>query len=144
MFAITNKYVLVEEATLDTREQKTEKASGHTDHPSSSKCYNKKRKVDHSINVVDGHNATGSTNPGRVNLKVSWIASTFSTPRKNTRPGTAIDSKILQMRCSRRPKGAIRRKSLKNPRATSLKLTRRSITSMVAPIHLSQGGSRNS
>jgi hypothetical protein len=30
MFAIANKYALVEEATLDTREQKKEE-SGHTD-----------------------------------------------------------------------------------------------------------------
>jgi hypothetical protein len=33
MFAITNKYALAEEATLDTREQKKEE-SGHTDQPS--------------------------------------------------------------------------------------------------------------
>jgi hypothetical protein len=35
------------------------------------------------------------------------------------------------MRCSRRPKGLIKRKSPKSPRATSLKLIRRSTTSMV-------------
>jgi hypothetical protein len=35
MFAIVNKYALVEEATLDTREQKKEE-SGHTDQPCSS------------------------------------------------------------------------------------------------------------
>jgi hypothetical protein len=51
MLAITNKYTLAEEATLDTREQKKE--SGHTDQPSSSKGHDKKRKVDHSINVVE-------------------------------------------------------------------------------------------
>jgi hypothetical protein len=31
MFAITNMYALAEEATLDTREQKKEKDSGHVD-----------------------------------------------------------------------------------------------------------------
>jgi hypothetical protein len=31
MFAIVNKYALAEEATLDIREQKKEKESGHTD-----------------------------------------------------------------------------------------------------------------
>jgi hypothetical protein len=31
MFAITNIYALAEEATLDTREQKKEKDSGHVD-----------------------------------------------------------------------------------------------------------------
>jgi hypothetical protein len=53
MFAITNKYALVEEVTLDTREQKKEKDSGHADRPSSSKDHDKKRKVDHSANVVE-------------------------------------------------------------------------------------------
>jgi hypothetical protein len=52
MFAIANKYSLAEEATLGTREQKKEE-SGHTDQPSSSKGRDKKRKVDHSINVVE-------------------------------------------------------------------------------------------
>jgi hypothetical protein len=31
MLAITNKYTLAEEVTLDTREQKKEKESSHTD-----------------------------------------------------------------------------------------------------------------
>jgi hypothetical protein len=31
MFTISNKYVLAEEATPDTREQKKEKESSHTD-----------------------------------------------------------------------------------------------------------------
>jgi hypothetical protein len=53
MFAITNKYALAEEATLDTREQKKEKDSSHVDQPSSSKGHDKKRKVDHSVNVVE-------------------------------------------------------------------------------------------
>jgi hypothetical protein len=35
MFAITNEYALAEEATIDTREQKKEKNSGHVDYPSS-------------------------------------------------------------------------------------------------------------
>jgi hypothetical protein len=53
MFAIVNKYALAEEATLDIREQKKEKESGHTDQPSSSKGHDKKRKEDHSINTVE-------------------------------------------------------------------------------------------
>jgi hypothetical protein len=53
IFAIANKYTLAEEATLDTREEKKEKELGHTDQPSSSKGHDKKRKVDHSINVVE-------------------------------------------------------------------------------------------
>jgi hypothetical protein len=53
MFAIANKYALAEEATLDTREQKKEKESGHMDPPSSSKDHNKKRAADSSINAVE-------------------------------------------------------------------------------------------
>jgi hypothetical protein len=53
MLAIANKCTLVEEATLDTREQKKEKGLGHTDQTSSSKGHNKKRKVDHSVNNVE-------------------------------------------------------------------------------------------
>jgi hypothetical protein len=50
MFYITNRYGLAEEVTLDTREQKE---SCHTNQPSSSKGHDKKRKVDHSINMVE-------------------------------------------------------------------------------------------
>jgi hypothetical protein len=53
MFTIANKYTLAKEATLDTREQKKEKESGHTDQPNSSKGHDKKRKVDHSVNEVE-------------------------------------------------------------------------------------------
>jgi hypothetical protein len=92
----------------------------------------------------NGRDATKSTGPGRVNLKASWIASAFSNPRKSTSPETATNSKVSHMKYSRWPKGLIRRKSPKNPRVTSPKLTRRSATSMVAPILMSQGTSRNS
>jgi hypothetical protein len=53
MFTMVNMYTLVEEATLYTREQKKEKEPGHTDQPSSSKGHDKKRKKDHSVNVVE-------------------------------------------------------------------------------------------
>jgi hypothetical protein len=53
MLAIINKYALAEEVTLDTREQKKDKESGHTDQPSSSKGHDKKRKVDRSVNAVE-------------------------------------------------------------------------------------------
>jgi hypothetical protein len=53
MFAIANKYTLVEEAALDTRQQKKEKDSGYMDQPSSSKGHDKKRKADCSDNVVE-------------------------------------------------------------------------------------------
>jgi hypothetical protein len=53
MLAIANKYALSEEATLNTRKQKKEKESGHTDQPSLSKGHEKKRKVDRSVNAVE-------------------------------------------------------------------------------------------
>jgi hypothetical protein len=92
----------------------------------------------------NSHDATRSTDLGWVNFKASWITSTFSTPRESTRPETVTDSKVSQMRCSRRPKWPIKKKSPKNQRVTSPKLIRRSTTSMMAPSHMSQGGSRNS
>jgi hypothetical protein len=52
MLAITNKYALAKE-TLDTREQKKEKELGYSDQPSSSKGHDKKRKADHSVNIVE-------------------------------------------------------------------------------------------
>jgi hypothetical protein len=51
MFSITNRYALVEEVTLDTREQK--KDSGHPDQPTSSKGHDKKKKLDRSVNTVE-------------------------------------------------------------------------------------------
>jgi hypothetical protein len=53
MLVITNKYTLAKEATLDTREQKKEKESDHSDQPSSSKGHDKKRKADRSVNNVE-------------------------------------------------------------------------------------------
>jgi hypothetical protein len=53
MFAIANRYALAEEVTLDTREQKKEKDSGHADQPISSKGQDKKRKMNRSINAVE-------------------------------------------------------------------------------------------
>jgi hypothetical protein len=53
MLEIANKYALAEEAALDTREHKKEKESGHLDQPNSAKGYNKKRKVDRSVNNIE-------------------------------------------------------------------------------------------
>jgi hypothetical protein len=50
MFSIANRYTLAKEATLNTREQKE---SGLPDHPSSSKCHDKKRKPYLSVNAVE-------------------------------------------------------------------------------------------
>jgi hypothetical protein len=53
MFAITKKYAMAEEVTLEAKEQKKEKDSGHMDQPSSSKGHDKNRKTDCSINTVE-------------------------------------------------------------------------------------------
>jgi hypothetical protein len=70
----------------------------------------------------NGRDATRSTGKDRVNLKASWITFVFSTPRESTKPKTVTDSKVSHMRWSRRPRGPVKRKSLKSTRATSLKL----------------------
>jgi hypothetical protein len=144
MFTIANKYALVKEATLETREQKKEKELGHTDHPSSSKGHGKKRKVDHSVNAVERPwcNKEYRPKPGDFEGFLDHIC--IFIPRKSTRPETMTDSKILHMRCSRQPKGLIKRNSTKNPRVTSLNLIRTLTTSMVTLTHMSQGGSKNS
>jgi hypothetical protein len=49
-----------------------------------------------------------------VNLKASRITSAFSTSGEIIRPETTTDSKVLQIRCSRQPKGSIKRKSPKS------------------------------
>jgi hypothetical protein len=46
-------YALAEEATLDTREHKKEKESGHTEQPISSMGHDKKRKADHFVNAAE-------------------------------------------------------------------------------------------
>jgi hypothetical protein len=71
MLAITNKYALTEEAPLDTREQKEEKESGHTDHPSLPKATTRRGKLILLSTRWNNHDATRSTGLGRENLKAS-------------------------------------------------------------------------
>jgi hypothetical protein len=93
MFAITSRYALAEEATLDTREQKKEKDLGHADQPISSKGHDKKRKTDRFDNAVE--------RPKLGNLMASWIAFASSTHRESTRLGTVTD----QEKKPKEPKG---------------------------------------
>jgi hypothetical protein len=62
MFTITNKYALFEEATLNTREQK------ELAHP---RATTRRGKSNVLLMWWNGHSATRSTGPGRVNLKAS-------------------------------------------------------------------------
>jgi hypothetical protein len=53
MLAIANKYALAEEVTLDSRERKKAKESGHSDEPSSSKGHDMESKADRSVNNIE-------------------------------------------------------------------------------------------
>jgi hypothetical protein len=141
MFSITNRYALVEEVMLETREKKE---SGHPDQPSSSKGRDKKRKPDHSINAVEWlhHQMEYQRRPGEYEGFLDCIC--IFHPRQSARPDTVIDSKVLQMRFSRRPSEPIKRRSPRIPRVTSPRLIKRSTTSLVALTHLSPRGSKNS
>jgi hypothetical protein len=141
-FEILRCDTLAEEATLDTKEQKKE--SGHTDQASTSKGHDKKRKAGCSINAVEWpwHHKEHRPRPWEFEGFLDRIC--IFHPRESTRPRTTTESKVSQMSFSRRPKGPIKRKSLRILRETSLRLIKRSTTSMVAPSHMSQGGSKNS
>jgi hypothetical protein len=100
MFNIAIKYALAKEATFNTREQK-EKESGHTDQPGSSKGHDKKRKADRSVNAVEQLQHHKEYRPRLGDFE--GFASASSNPRNSTRSRTVTDSKVLQMRFSRRP-----------------------------------------
>jgi hypothetical protein len=140
MLAITYKYALAKEVTLDTREQKKEKDPGHTDQRSTTKGHDKQRKADHSINMVEWPRHNKEYRPRLSEFEGFLDRICIFNPRESTRPGTTTNSKGSQMKYSRRPMGPIKRKSLKSLRSTSPKLIRRSTTSMVASILMSQGG----
>jgi hypothetical protein len=69
MLTIANKYALVEEVTLDTREQKKEKDLSHTDQPNSSKGHDKKGKADNSVNTVEWPRRNKEYRPGSGEFK---------------------------------------------------------------------------
>jgi hypothetical protein len=81
---------------------------------------------------------------GRVNSKASCITFTFFTLRDSTRPETVTDSKVLQMRFSRRPSRSIKRRSPRSSSVTSLKLIMRTTTFLAASTRMSPRGSKNS
>jgi hypothetical protein len=53
ILAIANKYALAKEATIDTKDQKKDKESGHSDQSDTSKSRDKKRKANHSMANVE-------------------------------------------------------------------------------------------
>jgi hypothetical protein len=104
MLAIANKYALAEEETLDTRDQKKDKELGHSDQPNTSKNNDKKRKADRSVANMERPHRNKEYRPrlGEFESFLDWIC--IFTLRESTRLGTVIDSKVSQMRSSRRPK----------------------------------------
>jgi hypothetical protein len=84
-----------------------------------------------------------STGPGRVNSKASWITFVFFTPRESTRPEIVTDSKVLQMRFSRRLNRPIVRRSPRIPSMTSPRRTRRSTIFLVDLTRMNPRGSKN-
>jgi hypothetical protein len=94
MLEIVNTYTLVEEATLNTREQKKEKELGHSDLPSFSKGHDKKRKMDLSVNNIERlrHNKDYRPRPSEFYGFLDRIY--IFHPRESTRPGTATISKV--------------------------------------------------
>jgi hypothetical protein len=103
MLAITNKYALVEEATIDNRDSirdsKKDKEPGQSDRPSTSKSNDKKRKSDCSMANVERlrHNKTEYRPwPGEFEGFLDRIC--IFQPRESTIPGIATDRKALQMR----------------------------------------------
>jgi hypothetical protein len=102
MLAIANKYVLVEEATLNTKEAKKEKKSNHSDRPKTSKSNDKKRKHDHFVSNVEqlSHNMTKYWLRWAI-TRASWMGSASSILKESTRLKTATSCKTLQTRYSR-------------------------------------------
>jgi hypothetical protein len=144
MLAITNKYALAKEASLDTKEKKKEKELGHSEQPISSKGQNKKGKANHSMNNMERLRCKKKCRPRSSEFEGCLDQISIFHPRESTRLGNETDSKVSHMWCSRWPKSPIKRRSPEIQRTTSLKLTRRSTTSMMDTIPMRQGGSKNS
>jgi hypothetical protein len=143
MLPIVNKYALVEEVALDTKEKK-EKELGHPDLPHSPKGHDKKMKANCSMNIVEWPHRNKEYRPWPGQFEGFLDRIYIYHPSKSTRLGTATDSKVLQMRCSRLPKRLIKRRSLKNQRVTSPRLIMRSATFMEDLTPMSLVGSKNS
>jgi hypothetical protein len=146
MFAIANKYALAEETTLDDKKTKKDKKPSQSDRPDTSQCNDKKRKHDRSVANMEWprHNRTEyQPRSGEFEGFIDGISASFIL-KENTRLETAMYARFLQTRFSSRPRRPIMTRSLKTPRATSPKLTRRLTTYSMDLIPMSQGGSRSS
>jgi hypothetical protein len=93
MFSITNRYALAEEATLNIIERRRSQATRISlAHP---RAMTRRGCRTILLTWLIGLIIIRSTVPGRVNLKASWIAFVFFTPKESTRPKTATNSKVL-------------------------------------------------
>jgi hypothetical protein len=138
MLAITNKYALAEEATLDNREAKKDKKPNHMDRPGTSKPNDKKTKHDHSVtNMERPHHNRIEYRPWSGEYE-GFLDGIYIFHRQgkdkiwdcNRLQGFADES-------SKRPKKSSKKRRQKTQRVTSVRLTRRTITSSVDPTPMS-------
>jgi hypothetical protein len=144
MFAIVNKYALVDEVTPDTREQNKEKESGHTDQPSSSKGHDKKRKAVRSINAVEQLLRNKEYRPRSSEFEGFLDHICIFHPQGKHKTQDCDQLQGFTDEVLKTAKGADQEKKHEEPKGDFPELTRRSTTSMVAPVRMSQGGSKNS
>jgi hypothetical protein len=142
MFYITNRYAMVEEATLDTRERKKE--LGHMDQPSSSKDHDKKRKADHSVNAVEWPHLHKEYHPKLGEFKGFLDHICIFHPQGKHKTRYCDQLQCFADEILKTAKMPHKRRSPRIPRATSPKLTKRTTTSLVAPTCMSPKGSKNS
>jgi hypothetical protein len=95
--AITNKYALAEEMTLNNRDAKKDKESSQSDRSDTSKNNDKMRKPDGSlVNVEQSQCNRTKYRPWLVEFEGFLERISIFHPRGNTRLGTATDCKDLQ------------------------------------------------
>jgi hypothetical protein len=120
MLAITNKYVLAEEATLNTKEAKKDKKSNHSNRAKTFKSNYKKRKHDRFVaNVEQSSRNMTKYWPRWASTRASWMGCASSILKESTRLKTATSCKYLQMRYSRRIERSSKRTRQRIQRAIS-------------------------
>jgi hypothetical protein len=120
MLAIANKYALVEEATLKTRESKKDKKSSHSDRPGTSKSNNRKRKPYHCVANVEKPCRNRTEYWPRSGEYEGFMYAIFIFhPKENIRLGTTTSYKVSPTRSSNRPKRLNKRRRRRTQRTTS-------------------------
>jgi hypothetical protein len=96
MLAITNKYSLAEEVTLDSREDKKDKELSQSDRLDTSKNNDKNRKHDHSVASLERLRCNRTEYQPRSGEFKGFLDGIYILhPRGNTRLEAATDCKVL-------------------------------------------------